>query len=156
MGEIPQGKTLIIVALILLGVLGGSKYVACATALLLAIHLSGANAAFSFLEKNALDIGIVFLLLSVLAPIASGSVPFRSVTKSLFTTSGVCAVMGGALATLLNGKGVRLLQADQGVIVGLIVGNVIGILVLGGIPVGPVAAGGITAVLIGIAERLRR
>lgn len=156
MGELVQSKTLIIVALVLLGVLGGSKYVACATVLLLAIHLSGGDAAFSFLEKNALDIGIVFLLLSVLAPIASGSVPFRSVTRNLFTASGVCAIIGGALATVLNGKGVRLLQADQGVIFGLIVGNIIGILALGGIPVGPVAAGGITAILIGIVERLRR
>lgn len=156
MGYVLESKTVAILALMILGIVGRSRYVACAAAVLLVIHMSDIDPAFDFLEKYSLDIGIVFLLLSVLTPVASGKVTIASIAKTLLSTTGVCAVTGGILATLLNGKGISLLQADQRVVAGLLVGNVIGVLALGGIPVGPVAAGGIAAILIGAMERVKR
>ncbi|MEW6229340.1 MAG: DUF441 family protein, partial [Bacillota bacterium] len=51
-------------------------------------------------------------------------------------------------ATYVNGKGVELLRARPDIIAGILIGTIIGVCLLRGIPVGPLAAAGITALLI--------
>jgi uncharacterized membrane protein (DUF441 family) len=60
----------------------------------------------------------------------------------------VLALLGGALATYMNGKGLDLLKVDPQLIIGLVIGSIFGILFMRGIPVGPLMAAGITAFLL--------
>ena len=52
------------------------------------------------------------------------------------------------LATYMNGKGLDLLKMDPQLIIGLVIGSIVGIVMLRGIPVGPLMAAGITAFLL--------
>jgi len=67
----------------------------------------------------------------------------------MFTSlPGILAIIGGMLATYMNGKGLDLLKMDPQLIIGLVIGSIIGIVMLRGIPVGPLMAAGITAFLL--------
>jgi uncharacterized membrane protein (DUF441 family) len=48
----------------------------------------------------------------------------------------------------MNGKGLDLLKVDPELIVALVIGSIFGIVFLRGIPVGPLMAAGITAMLL--------
>jgi uncharacterized membrane protein (DUF441 family) len=105
---------------------------------------------FPILEKRGLEIGLIFLLMAVLVPFATGEVGFREIRESFTSWNGLAAIIGGVAAAVLSGYGVTLLQVKPEVIVGMVVGTIIGVLVFKGIPVGPLAAAGFTAVLLSI------
>jgi uncharacterized membrane protein (DUF441 family) len=68
---------------------------------------------------------------------------------AVFTSwQGILALAGGIAATYMNGKGLDLLKMDPQLIVGMVIGSIFGILFLKGIPVGPLMAAGITALLL--------
>ena len=55
----------------------------------------------------------------------------------------------GVLVAWLAGKGVPLMGEQPILITGLLIGTIIGVAFLGGIPVGPLIAAGILALLLG-------
>lgn len=146
-------NTVAILLLLAAGLVGRSHYIAGGAALLLLLHLTQLDSLFPVLEKRGLDLGLLLLVLSVLAPFAMGKVELREFSLSVRSWPGLMAIIGGALATHLNGRGVELLKSQPEVTIGLVIGNMIGVLFLRGIPVGPLAAGGIAALLL---ELLRK
>jgi uncharacterized membrane protein (DUF441 family) len=60
------------------------------------------------------------------------------------------ALLGGSIATYMNAKGLEILKIDPQLIVGLVIGSIFGIIFMRGIPVGPLMAAGITALLMKI------
>ncbi len=81
-------------------------------------------------------------------PFASEKISIKDVTSMFTTWPGILALLGGAVATYMNSKGLELLKIDPQMIVGLVIGSIIGIVFLKGIPVGPLMAAGITAFLL--------
>lgn len=71
----------------------------------------------------------------------------KEIIGALSSWPGWLALAGGALATYVNGKGLDLLKLDPQLIVGLVIGSILGILFFRGVPVGPLMAAGITAIL---------
>ncbi|HHU92238.1 MAG TPA: DUF441 domain-containing protein, partial [Halanaerobiaceae bacterium] len=63
------------------------------------------------------------------------------------------AVIAGILATQFNGMGLRLLEEHPHLVGGIIVGSLIGIVLFRGIPVGPLMAAGIAALLLELLEK---
>ncbi|CWX01243.1 permease [Haemophilus influenzae] len=55
----------------------------------------------------------------------------------------------GILVAWLAGKGVPLMGEQPILVTGLLIGTIIGVAFLGGIPVGPLIAAGILALLLG-------
>ena len=55
----------------------------------------------------------------------------------------------GVLVAWLAGKGVPLMGEQPILVTGLLIGTIIGVAFLGGIPVGPLIAAGILALLLG-------
>jgi uncharacterized membrane protein (DUF441 family) len=104
------------------------------------------------IERRGLEFGLLFLTITVLVPFASGKISSKEILSVFTSVPGILALIGGALATYMNGKGLDLLQMDPGLIVGLVIGSILGILFLRGIPVGPLMAAGITAFLYKIFE----
>lgn len=144
-----------LVALLLIGIIARSNLIATAACVLLLLKFSNLNFIMPILEKRGLELGLLFLLLAIMVPVATGQVTEKELLYNFTTIPGILAVVGGALATHLNGEGLKLLQLDPELIFGFVVGSVIGIVFLGGVPVGPLMAAGVTALFLEIFSWLK-
>ncbi len=145
----------VLVILILIGIIGKSNIIATAACVLLVLKLTNLQGFFPLLERRGLEIGLLFLLLSVLVPFAQGNVPIKDVIKNLTTLPGILAIFGGALATTMNSQGLDMLKLYPELMIGLVAGSIFGIVFLGGMPVGPLMAAGLTAILLQVVYFLR-
>ena len=99
-----------------------------------------------------MEIGLLFLFLSVLVPFANDNISLKDILKSLLSWRGLACALGGALATYMNGAGLNMLRIQPELLTGLVVGSIIGIVFFKGIPVGPLMAAGLAAIFIKIIE----
>jgi len=143
---------IVLVALIIIGLLGRSPIITTAACLLLIIKLIHFERYLPIIERRGLEFGLLFLTVAVLVPFAAGRMQLKDVADAFTTWTGWVALAGGAAATYLNSKGLDLLKMDPQLIVGLVIGSIIGIITLRGIPVGPLMAAGITALLLKIGQ----
>ncbi|MCP1307243.1 DUF441 domain-containing protein [Paenibacillus tyrfis] len=138
---------ILLVALIIIGLIGRSHIITTAACVLLIIKLISLERYLPTIERRGLELGLLFLTMGVLVPFASERITIKDVTSMFTTWPGILALVGGAIATYMNGKGLELLKIDPQLIVGLVIGSIFGIIFLKGIPVGPLMAAGITAFL---------
>ncbi|AQS58536.1 DUF441 domain-containing protein [Desulforamulus ferrireducens] len=143
-----QRSNLILFALLLLGFAADSNLLATAACILLFLKLSKLSRLLYLLERRGLEVGLIFLMLSVLVPLAHDNVVYLDMLKNTLSPQGILAVIGGALATHMNGEGLKLLKLDPQLIFGMVIGSIIGIVFLGGIPIGPLMAAGLTALFL--------
>jgi len=137
----------VLVALIIIGLVGRSPIISTAACVLLIVKLVHLERFLPSIERRGLELGLLFLTFSVLVPFASERIQPKDVMNALTSWPGLLALTGGALATYVNGKGLEMLKFDPQLIVGLVVGSIIGIVFFRGIPVGPLMAAGLTALL---------
>jgi len=138
----------LLLIIILLGIVGHNYVVAAAAGVLLALRLLHGEALFPILEKNALNVGIGIITLAILIPIASGGIGWSELYKTIASPSGLVAIATGIFVAYLGGRGVGFLTIQPQVIVGLMVGTIIGVAFFRGVPVGPLIAGGLVALVI--------
>lgn len=138
---------ILLVVLIIIGLIGRSHIITTAACVLLIVKLIHLDRYLPTVERRGLELGLLFLTMGVLVPFASERISFKDVTSMFTTWPGILALLGGAIATYMNGKGLELLKIDPQLIVGLVIGSIFGIIFLKGIPVGPLMAAGITAFL---------
>lgn len=141
---------LLLVVLIIVGLVGRSHIITTAACVLLIVKLIHLERYLPTIERRGLELGLLFLTMGVLVPFASNKISFKEVLSVFTTWPGIIALTGGAVATYMNGKGLDLLKVDPQLIVGLVIGSIFGILFLRGIPVGPLMAAGITALILKI------
>ncbi len=146
--EVSGNLPLLIV--LVLGLASGNSLITGASAVLLFMESAGFISAIVFLEERALQLGLVFLTIAVLAPLARGKISSEEILDAFFTLPGILAIIGGAAAAYISAQGISLLTGHPHIVTGIILGTIIGVIVLRGIPVGPLAAAGITALLIKI------
>lgn len=146
----------ILVALLLVGIVAHSNLIATAASVLLVIKFTNLNMMFPLLEKRGLELGLLFLMLSILVPLANGKVSVRDILYNTVSLPGILAVAGGAAATHLNAQGLKLLKVDPEIIFGMVIGSILGIVLLHGVPVGPLMAAGIAALLMPLLKFFRR
>lgn len=154
--EMSMSGEVMLVILIVVGLLGRSPIIATAASMLLVLKLTSLDRYFPTVERRGLELGLLFLTISVLVPFANEKVSWKDITPLFTTVMGLLALAGGAVATYMNGKGLDLLRAEPQLIVGLVIGSIIGIVFFRGIPVGPLMAAGITAFLVKVIEWLSR
>ena len=145
-----------LVALLLIGIVAHSNLIATAACVLLILKFTNLNLLFPLLERRGLELGLLFLLLSIMVPLANGKVSQRDIIYNLTSLPGVLAVAGGALATHLNTRGLRLLKLDPEIVFGLVLGSIFGIVFLRGVPVGPLMAAGVAALFMELFRLSRR
>ncbi|MFB5268383.1 DUF441 domain-containing protein [Paenibacillus enshidis] len=143
---------IILVILIVVGLIGRSPIITTAACLLLVMKLVHLERYLPSMERRGLEFGLLFLTIGVLVPFAQEKVVLRDITNTLTTWPGIVALAGGAIATYMNGKGLAMLKIDPQMIVGLVLGSILGIVFLRGIPVGPLMAAGITAFLLKVTQ----
>jgi uncharacterized membrane protein (DUF441 family) len=137
----------ILVILIIVGLVGKSPIISTAACVLLVVKLIHLERYLPAIERRGLEFGLLLLTFSVLVPFASGRIQWKEISGALTSWPGWIALAGGALATYVNGKGLEMLKFDPQLIVGLVLGSILGIVFFRGIPVGPLMAAGITAIL---------
>lgn len=142
----------LLVILIIIGLIGRSNIITTAACMLLAIKLIHLDRYLPAIERRGLDLGLLFLTMAVLVPFASDRISSKDILSIFTSWPGIIALTGGAIATYMNGKGLDLLKIDPQIIVGLVIGSILGIVFLRGIPVGPLMAAGITALLLKISK----
>lgn len=145
---------LLLVLLVVVGLIGRSPLIATAASLLLIMKLIQLERFLPSVERRGLEFGLLFLTIAVLVPFASGRITWKEVMDVFSSPPGIFAVLGGALATYFNGKGLDLLKFDPQLTVGMVIGSVFGILFLRGIPVGPLMAAAITSVFLKLFQLL--
>ncbi len=137
-----------LVALLLIGIVAHSSLIATSASVLLVLKFTNINFIFPLLERRGLELGLLFLMLAILVPLANGKVTDRDIVSNLTSLTGMLAIAGGAAATHLNGRGLKLLKVDPEIVFGLVLGSIFGIIFLNGVPVGPLMAAGITALMM--------
>lgn len=143
-------SSLLIVLILAMGLLARSQLLVMATIILLIIRVIDLQSVWDFLAERGLSLGLLLLILTVLLPFATDQVTIRDLKNTLISFPGLLAILAGLLATKLNGMGIDLLKIEPHLIIGMIIGSIIGIVFWGGIPVGPLMAGGLTALFIKI------
>lgn len=141
-------ERLILLFLVILGVVARNGLIVVSAAVLIVLQHLRLDALYPHLEERGVELGLVLLLIAVLVPFASGRIGVGDIRGAVLSADGLAAIAGGMLAAALSGRGIALLQGRPEVIVGLVIGSVLGVILLRGIPVGPLAAAGFTAVLL--------
>ena len=145
-----------LVMLLLVGIVARSNLIAIAACVLLILKFSNLNIVFPLLERRGLEVGLLFLILSILVPIAEGMVTEKDLLYNITSTPGIMAVIGGIIATNMNSEGLSLLAQKPEIIFGLVIGSILGIVLFHGVPVGPLMAAGIAALYLEIIYRQKR
>ena len=131
---------LLLVVLILLGILSHNSAITISAAVLLIMQQT--------LETYGVSVGIVILTIGVLSPLVSGKIQLPGLS-AFVSWKMFIAIAVGIFVAWLAGKGVPLMGEQPVLVTGLVIGTIIGVSFLGGIPVGPLIAAGILALLIG-------
>lgn len=127
-----------------LGVFSQNHTIIIATASLIIIKVSPFNDyLMPHIDKYGLNLGILILTIGVLTPIASGKISSQTILQSFISPKSLLAIAVGLLVAYLGGRGVKLMTAEPSVIAGLLIGTVLGVAFLRGVPVGPLIAAGI-------------
>lgn len=141
--------SVLLVLFALLGILSSNSSITIAAVFLLLLRVVNLHQAFPWLEKNGLSIGIIILTIGILAPLASGKIGLQTLYQTLFNWKSVLAILVGILVAFLGGRGANLMASQPTIVTGLIIGTIIGVAFLKGVPVGPLIAAGILSLLIG-------
>ena len=139
---------LLLVILIILGLLSHNSAITISAAVLLIMQQTFLSQYIPWIDQYGLKLGIMVLTLGVLSPLVSGKIPLPELSAfihwKMFSSIGV-----GILVAWLAGQGVDLMTNQPVLVTGLMIGTVIGVSFFGGIPVGPLIAAGILALLLG-------
>jgi uncharacterized membrane protein (DUF441 family) len=141
---------LLLIIILALGLAFNNSLVAASAGSLLVLKFIKMTSILLLLERRAVDLGLLFLLVAVLTPFALDKVKVGDIWKTFQSIQGIVSVFGGVVAAYLCGQGMILLQVRPEIVVGLVVGTIIGVSLLKGIPVGPLAAAGVTAIILNL------
>ena len=130
---------LLLVFLIVLGLISQNSAITISAAVLLIMQQTLLSKYIPILEQYGVKIGIIILTIGVLAPLVSGTIQLPDLSSFLNWKMGV-SILTGVFVAWLAGKGVPLMSEQPVLVTGLLIGTIIGVSFLGGIPVGPLIA----------------
>lgn len=139
---------LLLVILLILGVLSNNSTITISAAVLLIMQQTFLSSHIPLLEKYGVKIGIIILTIGVLSPLVSGKIQLPNLS-GFVSWKMALSIAVGMLVAWLAGKGVPLMGEQPILVTGLLIGTIIGVAFLGGIPVGPLIAAGILALFLG-------
>ncbi|EQA00762.1 DUF441 domain-containing protein [Glaesserella parasuis] len=139
---------LLLVALILLGIFSQNSAVTISAAVLLIMQQTLLSKYVPYLDQYGIKIGIIILTIGVLAPLVSGRIALPELIQ-LINWKMIVAIIAGIVVAWLGGRGVTLMGNQPVLVTGLLIGTIIGVAFLKGVPVGPLIAAGILSLIIG-------
>lgn len=134
----------------LIGVLTNNNLLASATGIVMIMGFMNLHRFYPLLENRGIEMGLLFLTISLLVPFATGKVTIKDILYTISSPIGIFAILGGILGAYLNAQGLSLVTVKPEVIPGILIGVVVCVSFFGGVSVGPVMAAGITAALMSL------
>lgn len=131
-----------------LSIIGNNHTVSVAALVLLLIPQLGLENYFQFIDKHGINIGIIILTIAVLSPVAQGRIAMNEVLAIFKAPVGLLAVVIGVFLAWVAGQGVIFMKDSPETVTALVVGTIIGVCFFRGLPVGPLIAGGLVALLV--------
>jgi len=141
-------QNLILLALFVLGIIFNNSLIAAGSGILLILRFVRLNSILVLLEQRAMEAGLLLLLIAVFVPFAQEKVTLPEIAKTFTSKDGIIAIISGMAAAVMCGSGVSLLETSPQIVAGLVIGSILGVLLFKGIPIGPLAAAGIAAMLM--------
>lgn len=139
-----------ILLILAISVIGNNSSVAIAAAALLLLKLCGLTSWLNMVETKGINYGVILLTAGVLAPLAAGKIDINGLANIFKTPKGLLAILIGLGVAWVAGRGVNFMQASPEIVTALMVGTVIGVCFFKGLAVGPLIAGGVVALLVGL------
>ncbi len=139
-----------ILLILAISVIGNNSSVAIAAAALLLLKLCGLTSWLDMVETKGINYGVILLTAGVLAPLAAGKIDINGLANIFKTPKGLLAILIGLGVAWVAGRGVNFMQASPEIVTALMVGTVIGVCFFKGLAVGPLIAGGVVALLVGL------
>lgn len=144
--DMPSVVLLIFAAL---GILSNNNSITVAVVFLLLLRVMNLHQAFPWIESYGLTIGIIVLTIGIMSPLASGKITVQTLYESFFHWKSLIAVAVGVLVAYLGGRGAMLMTNQPTIVTGLLLGTILGVAFLKGVPVGPLIAAGILSLFLG-------
>ncbi|UBQ57340.1 DUF441 domain-containing protein [Alysiella filiformis] len=138
-----------LVALIALGVLGNNPTITISAAVLLLIQQTWLAKYLPLVDKYALQWGIILLTIGVLSPLVSGKTKLPNQFADFVNVKMLVSITVGVFVAWIAGRGIPLMGEQPVLVTGLLIGTILGVAFLGGVPVGPLIAAGILSLFIG-------
>ncbi|KAA8732045.1 DUF441 domain-containing protein [Acinetobacter qingfengensis] len=140
--------SLLLLLFIALGLLGNNQSVTISACILLLIQQTPLVKYAPLLEQHGLKLGIIILTIAVLSPLISGKIKTEDLIDVFSHWRTLLAVAVGLLVAWLGGRGANLMTAQPMIVTGLLVGTILGVAFLRGVPVGPLIAAGILSLIL--------
>ncbi len=134
--------------LVVLGILSQNNSITIAAVFLLLLKTAQLEQMLLWIEKNGLNIGIIVLTIGILAPFASGKIGWGEMLNSFLHWKSLLAIGVGIGVAYLGSRGAHLMTVQPTIVTGLVLGTVIGVAFLKGVPVGPLIAAGLLSLMI--------
>lgn len=147
-----QGVLAILIILIL-GILSRNNSLALSATVVLGLKLLNLKEILILLDKNAIKWGIIILTVGILTPFVTGKITLKDIENILTTPVAIIALLAGAITVILSGRGLGLISSSPSIVVGIVLGSVIGVAFFKGVPIGPMTAAGIVAVILSLIKR---
>lgn len=141
-------QNLFLLILLGMGIVGQNNLVSVSSAALLLLRLLNLQQVLPYLEGPGLQLGLTLLILSIVTPFASGNMGVADAVKSVLRPTGAVTFICGIVGAYLGAQGVQILQNRPEATLGLVLGTIVGATFFRGIPVGPLVAAGMAAVLL--------
>jgi uncharacterized membrane protein (DUF441 family) len=142
-----NANALLLLLFVALGIVGNNPSVTISALIILLVQQTPLLKYAPVLEKYGLQLGIMLLMIGVLAPLITGKVQPAQIAALVTSWKTIAAVVGTVVAWL-GGRGVQLMQVNPTIVTGLMIGTIIGVAFLRGVPVGPLIAAGLLSLIL--------
>lgn len=142
-----EGYILLLLVLSL-GLISGNALIAGAALCLVLLKAAEFHDLFPWILRYGFNLGLFFMVLTILTPIADERISVSRFAGELLSRTGLFTVAVSAVLSVVARWGVNSLNLRPDLLVGLLVGGVLGVIFLGGVPTGPLIPAGVIAVLI--------
>lgn len=132
----------ILLGMMVISYLGHNLMLVKALGILLVIKIFLPPAALAYFGGHGLNWGIIVLTSAMLVPIATGAVGIPEIVAACKSPLGIWAIFVGVFVAVLGRFGIDFMQAEPDMIPALMIGTILGVFFLKGVPVGPLIASG--------------
>ncbi|PIT20207.1 hypothetical protein BGI36_08445 [Snodgrassella communis] len=143
-----NANALLLLLFVALGIVGNNPSVTISALIILLVQQTPLLKYAPVLEKYGLQLGIMLLMIGVLAPLITGKVQPAQIAALVTSWKTIAAVVVGTIVAWLGGRGVQLMQVNPSIVTGLMIGTIIGVAFLRGVPVGPLIAAGLLSLIL--------
>lgn len=143
-------ENLPILVILAISMIGNNHTVSIAALVLLLIKMLGLTNWLPAIEEKGILIGVTILTAAVLVPLVSGRIDAAGIISVFKTPTGLIAVAVGLAVAWVAGQGVPFMKSSPEAVTALMVGTLMGVCFLRGLAVGPLIAGGMVALIVGL------